>query len=326
MSSQELPSSSTTEFPPLPPEVPTTWVVVPPRPKFQQRYGLHLTLFLLTLFTASFVPAFDYLIAAIFAHAPSPFQFFTWPVFKDGVLFSIPLLAILGAHEFGHYFACKYYNVDASLPYFIPSPIGLAGTFGAVIRIREPFPSKKALFDVGVAGPIGGFLVLVPLLWIGITLSDTVSVADLAGATRLGDPLLVRLFSYLHFGTLAPGKDVALHPMAFAAWWGMLATALNLLPFGQLDGGHIAYAALGRRAVWISRATLVVAVGLVFVSVSWLTMVILLLVMTTFLGFRHPPVPDEYVPLDKTRLAIAIFALVMFVLCFTPVPIDVFGN
>jgi membrane-associated protease RseP (regulator of RpoE activity) len=326
VSSEHLPPTPTTEYSPPPPEIATTWVVLPPRRKFQQRYGRHITLFLLTLFTASLVPAFDYLIAGIFGQAPGPLQFFRWDVFKDGLTFSIPLLAILGAHEFGHYFACKYYNVDASLPYFIPSPIGLAGTFGAVIRIREPFPSKRALFDVGVAGPIGGFVVLVPLLWIGITLSTQVPVAGLAGATHLGDPLLVRAFAYLHFGHIPDGYDVALHPMAFAAWWGMLATALNLLPFGQLDGGHIAYAALGRRAVWVSRVTLVVAVGLVFVSMSWLTMVILLLVMTMFLGFRHPPVPDEYAPLDRTRLAVALFALVMFVLCFTPVPIDVFGN
>ena len=166
--------------------------------------------------------------------------------------YSVPLLAILTAHEFGHYFACRYYNVDATLPYFIPAPLPLTGTLGAVIRIREAFPSKRALFDIGVAGPIAGFVVLVPLLIWGISMSTVGPVPD--GAIYFGEPLLWKLLEWAFFGFIPAGSDVMLHPVGFAAWWGMLATALNLLPFGQLDGGHIMYARLGRYATRVSAA------------------------------------------------------------------------
>jgi membrane-associated protease RseP (regulator of RpoE activity) len=238
--------------------------------------------------------------------------------------YSIPLLVILGAHEFGHYAYCRRHQVDATLPYFIPAPIPLTGTLGAVIRIREAFPSKKALFDIGVAGPIAGFVALIPFLIWGMQLSVAIPVPESADLLYFGEPRLLKAAAYLKFGTLPEGVDIFLHPMGFAAWFGILATALNLLPFGQLDGGHIAYAVLGRRAAWVSGATLLGAVVLTVISSSWFAMALMLLVMAFLLGIRHPRIIDEDTPLDAGRVAVAVFALVMFIVCFTPVPIEFF--
>jgi membrane-associated protease RseP (regulator of RpoE activity) len=245
----------------------------------------------------------------------------------SGFWYSIPILAILAAHEFGHYFYCRRHNVDATLPYFIPAPpppFFIAGTLGAVIRIKEPFPSKKALFDIGVAGPIAGFVVLVPLLYWGVTMSEVSAAPGSENVIYLGEPLLYQAMERLHFGALPQGADVYLHPMAFAAWFGMFATALNLLPFGQLDGGHIMYSVLGRRSWYVSAATLVGAIALTFISLSWLLMAIMMVAMAVFLGFRHPRILDEHVPLDGFRMAVAVLALLIFIVCFTPVPIETF--
>jgi membrane-associated protease RseP (regulator of RpoE activity) len=285
-----------------------------PRPKFQHRYGLHVLLFLLTLLTATIAGA-------------SPREGATFvQTFLSGLWYSLPILAILAAHEFGHYVYCRRHNVDATLPYFIPAPpFFIAGTLGAVIRIKEAFPSKKALFDIGVAGPIAGFVVLVPLLYWGVTMSELqYGHPTDANMLYLGEPLLYQAVERLYFGALPEHADVLLHPMAFAAWFGMFATALNLLPFGQLDGGHIVYSVLGRRSWYVSAATLVAAIVLTFISLSWILMTVMMLVMAVFLGFRHPRILDEHVPLDGTRKLVAFLALVIFVVCFTPVPISWF--
>jgi membrane-associated protease RseP (regulator of RpoE activity) len=204
----------------------------------------------------------------------------------------------------------------------------MTGTVGAVIRIREPFPSKRALFDIGVAGPIAGFLALLPFLYWGITLSRLVPAnSGGPGAIYFGEPLLYKAMAWLHFGRIPDGLDVSLHPMAFAAWWGMLATALNLLPFGQLDGGHIIYALAGRRSVALSIATLATTAVLTFWSVSWVVMTLMMAVMAVTMSFRHPPVPDQDTPLDPQRKLIALVALIIFVICFTPTPIKgIFGQ
>ena len=272
---------------------------VPPLPqKFQHRYFRHVLLFVLTLATTT--------------------------LFGDGPWYSVSLLLILGAHEFGHYFMCRRHNVDATLPYFLPLPLPPTGTLGAVIRIRESFPSKQALFDIGVAGPIAGFVMLLPILWLGLRMS-TVMRSDTPGLDlHLGDPLLVQAMVKLQFGTLRNGYDVVLHPMGFAAWWGLLATALNLMPFGQLDGGHIVYSLFGRRSSWISVATLAATLLLVLRSYSWIAMTIMLLAMAIFLGIRHPRIVDEDTPLDPRRRFVAFCALVIFILSFTPVPIETF--
>lgn len=299
-----------------------------PRPKkFQHRYRKHIVLFLLTLFTTSYTPVW-YLLWGLASQGMNPLPaltLFTWPVFVSGLWYAVPVLLILSAHEFGHYFACRYHNVDATLPYFIPAPVPLTGTFGAVIRIRELFPSKRALFDIGVAGPIGGFLVLVPVLWIGLHYSSLATVADLSGGMRFGEPLLFKAMAYLRFGPIPAGQEVALHSIGFAAWFGMLATALNLMPFGQLDGGHIMYSVLGRRAAFVSLATLAAALVLLTISLSWIWMTAMLFLMAYFMGVRHPPVVDQAEPLGTGRKLIAVFALLIFIGCFIPIPIDVFN-
>jgi membrane-associated protease RseP (regulator of RpoE activity) len=294
----------------------------PPRPKFQHKYGRHILLFVATLVTTTYAQALF-----VFAMAASngvllPFAIFGWATIKSGLWYSIPLLTILAAHEFGHYGYCRRYNVDATLPFFLPAPFLLTGTFGAVIRIRERFPSKKALFDIGVAGPIAGFIALVPFLLWGLAKSSLQPIEP--GSLWFGEPLLFKLMARLVFGVFPPGLEVAAHPMAMAAWWGMLATSLNLLPFGQLDGGHIVYSIFGRRAAFVSIATLVTTMLLTLRSLSWISMTIMMLVMAFFLGFRHPRIADEDTPLDPTRKMVAACALLIFILCFTPVPIETF--
>jgi membrane-associated protease RseP (regulator of RpoE activity) len=269
----------------------------PPRPKFQQRYWIHILLFLLTMGS-------------------------TW--YTGGWWYSIPFLLILGAHEFGHYLTCKRYNVDATLPFFLPMPLIPSGSVGAVIRIREPFPSKRALFDIGVAGPIAGFVALVPVLWLGILLS-TVGPRPTEGY-EFGEPLLFKALAYLHFGSIPDGYEVMLHPAGFAAWWGMLATALNLLPFGQFDGGHLTYALLGRRSAYVSIAVILAIILLTKATLGFVTLAALMVMMAFLFGIQHPRVPDEHVPLDPGRRLVAVLALVMFVLCFTPFPVELIGR
>jgi membrane-associated protease RseP (regulator of RpoE activity) len=242
-----------------------------------------------------------------------------------GLLYGVPVLLILGCHELGHYFACRYYRVDASLPYFLPMPIFLTGTLGAVIRIRQPIPSKRALFDIGIAGPIAGFVVAIPLLLVGMYLSNVVPIpADFHGTViEFGEPLLFKAATWLRFGAVADGYTVNMHPMVFAAWFGMLATALNLFPLGQLDGGHISYSVLGSRSTLVTFITVLCLVLLsVFSSHSWVIWTVLSVVMLFVFGPRHPRVWDEHVPLDRTRLWLAAFAVLMFILCFTPAPLE----
>jgi membrane-associated protease RseP (regulator of RpoE activity) len=244
-----------------------------------------------------------------------------------GLSYSVTILVILGFHELGHYAACRYYDVDASLPYFLPMPIVLTGTLGAFIRIREQIPSKRMLFDIGIAGPIAGFVVAVPALFIGLWLSNVVQLPDpLPPLTlELGEPLLYKLAAWSVWGTTPEGYTVNMHPIAFAAWFGLLATALNLFPIGQLDGGHIAYAVLGRRSSQLTLAMLGVALVLSFYSRSWIVWTVLTVAMLGMFGRHHPPTFDEDVPLDRSRLVLAGFSVLMFALCFSPAPIEPLG-
>ncbi|MBI4477704.1 MAG: site-2 protease family protein, partial [Acidobacteria bacterium] len=200
----------------------------------------------------------------------------------------------------------------------------LTGTLGAFIRIRQPLRNKRMLFDIGIAGPIAGFLVAVPALFIGLALSHIARLpADSSNLLSLGEPLLFQWVATLLWGTVPDGYSVNLHPMAFAAWFGLLATALNLFPIGQLDGGHISYAVLGRRSTLVTLAMIVVAVFLTVVySTSWLIWTVLMVVMLFAFGPAHPRTPDEHIPLDRARLWLALFALLMFVVCFTPAPVE----
>jgi membrane-associated protease RseP (regulator of RpoE activity) len=245
-----------------------------------------------------------------------------WDLFGWGLYYSLSVLAILGAHEFGHYFACVYYRVNASLPYFLPFPLFLTGTLGAVIRIRQPMPSKRALFDIGIAGPLAGFAVALPLLIVGVALSRVVAVPE-GGGIYFGEPLLFKAVEWWMLGPIAEGHDSVLHPIGFAAWFGLIATALNLFPIGQLDGGHISYAVFGQKSTAVTIATALGLVGLTFVSMSWVLWTALVLVMLFTFGPRHPRVFDEHVPLDPARKWLAFVALVVFVVCFTPAPIEI---
>ena len=244
-----------------------------------------------------------------------------------GAWYSFTILAILGIHELGHYYACRYYRVDASPPYFLPVPLVPTGTFGAFIRIRQRIPTKAMLFDIGAAGPIAGFLVAVPALFAGVALSRVTPLpaADTGGFVTLGDPLLFRAAAWLVWGALPDGHAINLHPMGFAAWFGLLMTALNLFPIGQLDGGHISYAALGRRSTGVTVGGVAVVVGLTFFSLSWLLWAVLMVTMLLVFGPRHPRPLDDDVPLDRRRRWVALATAAIFVLCFTPAPIQFEG-
>jgi membrane-associated protease RseP (regulator of RpoE activity) len=235
----------------------------------------------------------------------------------DGLAFSITLMTILLAHELGHYFTCRYYGIDASLPYFLPFPLSPIGTLGAFIRIRSPIYTRQALFDVGIAGPLAGFTVLLPFLAIGMALSKkSAGIAD-QGDVTFGVSAIQRIFEMIRF----PGvhsSDILLHPVARAAWVGILATALNLLPIGQLDGGHILYAFTGRRHKLLSRIFVIALIPLAFFghSYSWLVWAALLF----FFALRHPVIYDV-TKLDKNRVTLGLAALAIFLLTFTLAPL-----
>jgi membrane-associated protease RseP (regulator of RpoE activity) len=290
------------------------------RPKFQHRWGRHIGLLAITIVTTTLLGVEHYL--SFGSNFGTRFVAMNRHVWFEGFLYSLSILGILGAHEMGHYVACRRYDVDATLPFFLPFP-SLSGTLGAVIKIRESFPTRTALFDIGVAGPIAGFVVLIPLLFIGMGLSNVVRVPSHMQGWSLGEPLLFKAATWLVFGRVADGYSVNMHPMVFAAWFGMLATAWNLLPFGQLDGGHLTYATLGESSRYVSIVTVAGAIVMTFISYSWLVMTLMMVAMLVFLGPRHPPVVYPYEPLARGRVALAIFAIVMFAVCFTPVPIDI---
>lgn len=296
-----------------------------PRPKFQDRIWLHVLLFVLTIGTTTAAGIFHYL---MFVGADLPaggaLPGFGIGLIWRGLSYTITILAILGCHEFGHYLTCRYYDVDASLPYFLPVPIPLTGTLGAFIRIREQIPSKRTLFDIGIAGPLAGFVVAIPALFLGVSLSHLVQVPPNAAGTEFGEPLLFKFAIWLIWGNRAAGYDIVLHPVGFGAWFGLLATALNLFPAGQLDGGHIAYAVLGRRSTYLTLAVVATAIGLSFVSITWIVWTILMIAMLFVFGPSHPRTFDEDIPLDSTRRWLALLALVILVLCFTPAPISQF--
>jgi len=320
---------SPTELPrnPFPSDLARPPGEVPFAPMPQGRGHVHrvvyLVLFLLTLVTTTLSGMAHWASFASDFGRIEP-QLTTVELVRSGLWYSLSVLLILGAHEFGHYFACRFYNVNASLPYFIPSPF-LFGTFGAVIRIRQPIASKRQFFDIGIAGPIAGFLMLIPLLIFAMRASSVVQLPSNFQGYEFGEPLLFKLVSRLVFGVIPEHFSVNLHPAGWAAWVGMLATALNLAPVGQFDGGHISYAVFGRRSSMITIAGTLLLVALPIISFSYLVPALVVVLMVLSLGPHHPRTADEAEPLDSTRLGLAVFAAVMFVLCFTPVPIEMVG-
>lgn len=292
----------------------------------RQRYWLHGLLLLTTAFTTLVVGAG---LQASFHHGLPPFssEFFPleWVLEQPsrlllGVPFSASLLLILLAHEMGHYVYCLRYGVNATLPYFIPAPT-LIGTLGAFIRIRGPIPSRTALFDIGIAGPIAGFVVAVFTLAMALLLSRPMPAGVAAGDIQFGYPLIFDLVHgtmnvLLGNGSLPSMQQANLHPMGVAAWVGMFATALNLLPAGQLDGGHIVFALSPRAHRWVSRLVVVVLIPLgIALWMGWLLWALLLV----FIGTRHPPV-SAYPRLAPGRRALALLALLMLLLTFLPAP------
>jgi membrane-associated protease RseP (regulator of RpoE activity) len=233
-----------------------------------------------------------------------------------GLPFSLTLLAILLAHEMGHYLTCRYYGIDASLPYFLPAPT-LIGTFGAFIRIRSAIPTKRQLFDVGIAGPLAGFLFVIPALAIGIAYSKIIPGIASEGDFVFGTPGVMRILE----SWIMPGvssTDILVHPVARAAWAGVLATALNLMPIGQLDGGHILYSFVGESHKLLTRLFVVALLPLGYFSDSWSWIFWAALIF--FFGMRHPRLYDP-APIGRGRAQLAVLALLIFLVSFSPAPV-----
>jgi membrane-associated protease RseP (regulator of RpoE activity) len=220
----------------------------------------------------------------------------------------------------GHYLTCKRYGLAATLPYFLPAPIPtLIGTFGALIRIKEPIRDRRALIDVGAAGPLAGLAMAIPFLLYGVTRATPLPGASPPGSVLFHYPLAVRIAQTLMHTAPYTSAGVQEHPTFMAAWFGLLVTALNLLPIGQLDGGHVLRAAVGRRQPAISY---VVVAGAVLTALRGPTWAFFAVFAAIFVGIRHPPVENESEPLGAGRVLVALACLAVFLLCFTPVPIQ----
>jgi len=296
----------------------------PPYTPPKRRLWLHILLLLATLFTTTLVgahmqynfghnlPFFDIdRVTDVFTVGlQSP------ALFIAGLPFSLTLLTILMAHELGHYLACVYYGVDATLPFFLPSPMPVTGTFGAFIRIRSAIHSKRILFDIGIAGPIAGFIFLVPALGVGLAFSKILPGINHQGTIQLGVPALEWLAQKVIFPGVAT-SDIYLHPVARAAWVGMFATALNLLPVGQLDGGHVVYALLGRSQKWITNVFLVALLPMGRLWSGWWFWAVMLF----FFARNHPPLYDHS-EIGVSRVKLGVVAFCIFLLCFTIAPIN----
>lgn len=235
-----------------------------------------------------------------------------------GLPFSLSIMLILGSHELGHYIMAKKNNVDATLPYFIPAP-HMLGTFGAVIKMRSPIRDKNALIEIGAAGPIVGFIFSTIAIMIGFSLSEVVPVSGNEGIV-LGDSILIKLFSKLFFSDIPEGKDVLLNPIAFAGWIGYLITAINLLPVGQLDGGHIVYALVGEKHRIVGY---IIFGAVILLSSQWIGWAFWAIMIFLLVRFKHPPPLDGISPVSKKHRIIGIISLIIFILTFTPVPFQI---
>jgi membrane-associated protease RseP (regulator of RpoE activity) len=290
------------------------------KPNPFERYAIHVILFFLTLvFTLLVGIQYHISFHAIVLPAGSGFFAFLWShpaAWLWGFSYSFSLLAILLVHELGHFFACRRHRIEATLPFFVPAPT-LIGTFGAFIKIRSPFSSKKALFDVGLAGPLAGFLVALPVIFIGISRSRIVNEETLRAGMTLGEPLIFKWISWLVFGPVAGQHDILVHPMAFAGWFGLLATAFNLFPIGQLDGGHILYALFGKKAYYAGLASIVV---LVLLGIRYWQGWLFWALIVTVIGLRHPQLFAAE-KIDLKRKILAVIALLIFLVSFTPAPL-----
>lgn len=305
-----------------------------PREDSVSRVMLHVALLAATAVTSTLTGAaleaqnhadsfgdsiFGPVVAVLSATAAGHFE-----LLAKGLLFAFTLLGILAAHELGHYFACRYYGIRATLPFFIPAPpvLSLLGTLGAVIKIKEPIQSRRALFDIGIAGPLAGFAFALPASVIGLLFAKSAYPAQSApsGSLLFQDPLLFIIITKL-FGLPAM---IEWNPVYWAAWGTLLVTALNLFPVGQLDGGHVLYAVAGQRIhKWVARLTVVAVAALA--AFSWLRMGFptyapWLLVLLFLMKVGHPPIVVEE-SLGRARIILALVAAAVFLLCFMPFPI-----
>jgi len=269
------------------------------------------------LFALSFVPARDGAVPSVLDPR----------VLGLGFLYALALMVILAGHELGHYLTCRRYGVRATFPYFIPGPPFL-GTFGAFIRIKSPVHFKHQIFDIGANGPLTGFALSLPALALGLAFSRIGPAPAAPDVISFGEPLLFRALSGLFFGRVPDGSTLVLHPIGFAGWVGLLVTALNLIPVGQLDGGHVAYALLGRRAWLLSRLMIAFLVLMgVFFHTTWLILAVVILVFEfrSRMRLRHPPVIDEAARLGLKRTILSLVLLLVFVLSFIPDPVQGVG-
>lgn len=299
-------------------------VVRQPDMKFRSNY-VNLVMLAATIVTTILAGSllWIWLIPENAAEYSSYMDIFLLDNLANGALyFALPLMLILGVHEMAHYYAAKRHGIAASLPFFIPVPpifIPPLGTMGAFISIREPIPNKKALLDIGISGPIAGFLMAIPITAIGLHLSSSltmpVSDAVSGGTMMIGESIFFQAVRSM----LALPENISLHPLAFAGWVGIFVTALNLLPAGQLDGGHVARALLGDKARFASYA----AFGLMLILGLWFNGWIVFAMLIMLLGLRHPPPLNDVTKLDNKRKVLGAATALILVLCFVPIPFSV---
>jgi membrane-associated protease RseP (regulator of RpoE activity) len=301
--------------------------------KGKSRAWVNVLLFVLTLVSTLFAGA---LYSEAVLTLDSAWDFVSPGFLLSGLPFAATLLSILAAHEFGHYFAARYHKVAVTLPYFIPMPLTF-GTLGAFIQLKEPVPDRRKLFDIGVAGPLAGLLLAVPLQFYGLATSPVAQLPAQGGYMLEGNSIFYYVAKLLVFGqglpNFATGQDVMMNQVSYAAWIGLLVTALNLLPVGQLDGGHTVFAMFGEKARYINRITVGALAFFALASFGpvqrllpalsnvayggWFLWLFLILFL---IGVQHPPALDDVTRLDRRRWWIGVLVIIIFVLIFVPVP------
>jgi len=280
----------------------------------------HLALFFLTVVTTTAAGAGNYVGFLNGLGLPTD-GLGAFALVLSGLWFSIPFLAFLTAHEFGHYGMARWHGLRPTLPYYLPFIPLLTGSLGAVIFFRGRFPTRRVLFDFAAGGPLAGFVVAVVALAVGLHWSPVIRIADARG-DWLGEPLMYRWLQELVIGAVPSGKTVLVHPTALAGWFGLLFTMMNLLPVTQLDGGHITYAVVRRHSRWFSVGGL--GALLFFIlwwhAYTWVLWTAVLFLIIRLVGWEHPPAENDDLPLDPGRLIVAALLVAIFVVCFMPVP------